>query len=404
MEVKLHKGQLRALRSKAKYVVVLAGTGSGKTFLGPIWIAKEIKRGAEEVLIVSPTYLMFQRVVLPHVMRFFKETGLLEKYKGTDRVMELKTGTKIYFGSSDNPFSLEGVHVDAVWLDEAGQMKREAWAVAKRRIGVKDGRILITTTPYNLGWLKQEVYDEWKKGNPDFEIIQFPSIMNPYYPKEEFERARKSLPEWQFRMFYLGEFVRPEGLIYADFDSSKHIIDPFGIPSDWTRIAGIDIGYNNPTAIVFIAIDKDGKNYVYREYYERYKTFEEIIKDFLDMTKNEKIDSVYVDPSEPAFIKALRQKGINVLEAKNDVKEGISAVISLFKTDRLYVFRGCKNLLDEIENYRWKKVNEDLKDEPLKEYDHACDAMRYALYTHFSSRSFIDRELIEKVKGATFYE
>lgn len=403
MEIKLHKGQLKALRSKAKYVVVLAGTGSGKTFLGPIWIAKEIEKGAREILVVSPTYLMFQRVVLPHVIRFFKDTELLEKYKGTERVMELKTGTKIYFGSSDNPFSLEGVHVDAVWLDEAGQMKREAWAVAKRRVGVKNGRILITTTPYNLGWLKQEVYDEWKKGNPDFEVIQFPSIMNPYYPKDEFERARKSLPEWQFRMFYLGEFVRPEGLIYVDFDSRKHIIEPF--PLEGWKIAGIDIGYNNPTAIVFIVIDKDGRAFVYREYYERYKTFDEIINDFLEITQNENIDEVYVDPSEPAFIKALRQKGVNVREAKNDVKEGIGMVISLFKTDRLFIFRGCKNLLDEIENYRWKKVNEEIKDEPVKEYDHACDAMRYALYTYFSNyKSDMDEKIKEKLKGVKFYE
>lgn len=405
MEIKLHAGQRKALKSKAKYVVVLAGTGSGKTFLGPVWIAKELERGGREVLVVSPTYLMFQRVVLPYVLNFFEGLGLLERYKMTERVMELRTGAKLYFGSADNPFSLEGVHVDAAWMDEAGQMKREAWAVVRRRVGVRNGRILITTTPYNLGWLKQEVYDEWKRGNRDFDVIQFPSIANPFYPKEEFERAQRTLPEWQFRMFYLGEFVRPEGLVYIDFMPSKHIVEPFPIPNSWVRIAGIDLGYNNPTAIIFLALDKDGRVFVYREYYERFKTAEEIINDFLEITQNENIDAVYVDPSEPAFIKAMRQRGILAKEAKNDVKEGISMVISLIKTDRLFVFRGCKNLLDEIENYRWKKVNDEIKDEPQKEYDHACDALRYALYTYFlKNKDILDEKIKEKLKGVKFYE
>jgi PBSX family phage terminase large subunit len=402
VEIRLHEGQEKALRSRAKYTAVIAGTGSGKTYLGPVWLTREItKRKAEEVLVIAPTYMMFQRVVLPGVKNFFENLNMIAEYKVTERTMTLKNGTRIYFGSADKPFSLEGVHVDCAWMDEAGQMRREAWDVVKRRVGAKDGRILITTTPYNLGWLKTEVYDQWKAGNKDFEVIQFASIENPFYPREEFERARKLLPEWKFRMFYLGEFVRPEGMVYPDFNSS-HIIDPFDIPHDWIKIAGVDIGYNNPTAVVFIAIDKDGVAYVYREYYQRYKTTDEVVKDLKEMTEGENIDAIYVDPSEPAFIKSLRINGFNALPADNDVLAGISVVTSYIRSNRLFVFRGVVNLIDEMENYRWKMQNDEVKDEPVKEYDHAVDALRYALYTR--SKILSKEDLIKIVKEAKFYE
>jgi len=35
--------------------------------------------------------------------------------------------------------------------------------------------------------------------------------------------------------------------------------------------------------------------------------------------------------------------------------------------------------LDEIESYHWKKVNDQIKEEPEKEYDHAMDALRYGI-------------------------
>lgn len=49
------------------------------------------------------------------------------------------------------------------------------------------------------------------------------------------------------------------------------------------------------------------------------------------------------------------------------------------KSNRFFVFRGLVNLLDEIENYRWAEKQEQLKDEPVKEYDHAVDALRYGI-------------------------
>jgi len=380
--IKLHKGQTRAWKSNAKIVAMISGTGSGKTFMGALWLYREIQKYPKDAfLVVSPTYLMFDRVVLPMAK------GLLDElthgvYRAVEKTYILPTGGKVFFGSADNPLTLEGVHVRAAWMDEAGQMKREAWDVVLRRTGFYGGRVLITTTPYNLGWLKTEVFDRWKAGDKDYDVIQFPSIQNPYYPKEEFERAKATLPAWKFKMFYLGEFAKPEGLVYDDFDTARHVIEPFEIPKDWRRIVGVDFGYNNPTAAVWIAISPDDVMYVYKEYYERNKIPQETGSDIVRLSEGEYISALFCDPSYPAAIEEYRRLGLPAVSARTEVKEGIEDVIGRFKTDRLFVFRGLTNFLDEIENYRWKVHNDSIQDEPVKEYDHLMDALRYAIASY----------------------
>jgi len=379
IQIRLHPGQTKAWKSKARFVAMIAGTGGGKSWFGPIWLYREIQKYPKDgFLVVSPTYPMFQRIVLPRTKEFLDAvTG--GEYRAGERIYYLPTGGKVFFGSADNPFSLEGVHVRAVWMDEAGQMKREAWDVALRRVGFYKGRVLITTTPYNLGWLKTEVFDRWKAGDGDYEVVQFPSIVNPAYPKEEFERAKATMPDWKFKMFYQGQFARPTGLIYQDFDPAKHVVEPFEIPANWRRIIGVDFGYNNPTAAVWLAGNPDGVVYAYREYYQREKLPEESGREIKQLSGDDRIELVACDPSEPAAIELYRRLGLPARAGYNAVKEGIEAVIALMKSNRFFVFRGLVNLLDEIENYRWAEKQEQLKDEPVKEYDHAVDALRYAI-------------------------
>ena len=379
MRIKLHKGQSKAWKSKARFVAMIAGTGGGKSWFGPIWLYREIQANPKgSFLVVSPTYQMFQRIVLPRAEEFFDAvTG--GEYKAGERAYYLPTGGVVYFGSADNPNSLEGVHVRGAWMDEAGQMRREAWDVVQRRVGLYRGRVLITTTPYNFGWLKTEVYDRWKDGDPNYDVIQFASTANPHYTEEEFERAKKALPEWKFKMFYLGQFARPAGLVYQDFDPERHVIEPFEIPSTWRRVIGVDFGYNNPTAAVWLAISPEGVIYVYREYYKRGKLPEESGMDIKQLSRGEHIQIMACDPSEPAAIERFRRLDMPARAADNSVMEGIETVISAIRAGRFYVFRNLPNLLDEIEQYRWKEKQDDIKDEPVKEYDHLMDALRYAM-------------------------
>jgi hypothetical protein len=283
LRLNFHAGQIRAWQSNARTVAVLAGTQGGKTVFGPPWLYREIQaRGPGDYLVVTPTYPLLALKALPEFLRFFKRLLRLGEYVGSPSKCftfsadgarrtfgaESDIETHVYFGHASDPDSLESATGKAAWLDEAGQKKFKLGSLeaVDRRLAIYQGRKLITTTPYDLGWLKQKIWDRWKAGDKWIDVIRFDSTENPAFPREEFERARAQLPRWKFDLYYRAIFTRPAGLIYDCFDDSRHKIPRFEIPPEWPRYLGLDFGGVN-TAGVFYAEEPGTKRlFAYREY------------------------------------------------------------------------------------------------------------------------------------------
>ncbi|HEV8656946.1 MAG TPA: hypothetical protein VGR85_15680, partial [Candidatus Limnocylindria bacterium] len=279
LRLALHTGQIVTLLAVERFIFMIAGTGGGKTIFAPRWMYREISKYQHEpvetqnYLVFAPSYKVLKRATLPAYIRLFHALKL-GVFKRGELVYELRNGGKVYFGSCDNPESLEGLHVRAAHGDEIGQMSvsLEVWETIRRRLAFYEGRFLGTTTPYNLGWLYQHVVVPFLAGSMKgiLRVIGFPSIANPMYPRMEFERMRATMARWKFRMFGLGLFERPEGLIFDVFDEARHVVKPFSIPITWKRYAGQDFGTKHPTGTVFGALDPrpypNDVLYLYAEY------------------------------------------------------------------------------------------------------------------------------------------
>lgn len=404
IEITLHKYQSKAFDSQKRFIALIAGTGGGKTYFGPVWLINEImKKPNGKFLIVAPVYKMLERASLPSLLKTLKDGKIKHDFKKQEgkitlssKINSINTTAEIFLASADRPDTLEGMHIDGAWLDEAGQMKYWAWIVIQARLGQRLGRALLTTTPYGMNWLYTEFWKRWRDGDKNYDVIQFTSIDNPYYPKEEFERAKTAMSKEVFEMRYMGQFRKMSGLIYADFNAN-HIIEPFEIPESWGRIAGIDFGWNNPFVFLEIAIDNDDNYYIISEYYQQQRTLQEHIKVIREITEGKSYDAIYCDPSGKQQIEDLKSNiSLSFKEANNDVFSGIEYINTLIKTNRIKVFKTCKNFLDEIETYHWKEVRNGItKDEPEKENDHAMDALRYAIY----SCKNIGKEVYYSVRG-----
>jgi len=387
-----HEGQGKALTTKKRFIFALAGTQSGKTAIAPVWLYNEmVEKGPGDYMAVSPSYPLQQRKLLPEYQLFFERTKKIGKYYKAERTMKIKdvdgSEYNIYFASADNPDSLESATIKAVHIDEAGQdsFRLEAWEALLRRLSIHEGRALVTTTIYNLGWMKNEIYDKWVAGDPDIEIIQFPSTANPNFPAAEFEKRKAALPDWKFKMFYMGEYARPAGMIYSDFNTDVHKIKPVSIPASMTRYVGIDPGAIH-TALVWVAADeRAGRFYVYRSSLQGNKTTAEHVR-----LAKQYADSNYVlrwiggSASEKQFRHDWEQAGIRVEEPKfSDVEIGIDRVTRLFKENRLFIFDtdDNKGLFDELGTYsrvldEKAQPTEKIKD---KEKFHRLDALRYVV-------------------------
>jgi len=235
--------------------------------------------------------------------------------------------------------------------------------------------------------------------DPDYKSFHFTSYDNPFIPPEEIEREKLSKPEDTFAQEYLADFRKQQGLVYKEFNRDRHVIDEIPDKCD-EYIAGIDFGFTNPTAVVHIKRDGDENYTVVAEWYKTGRT-EDQIKDYV---KSCGFNRVYPDPESPSAIEVMQRSGIAVVEVvknKDSVKNGINRIRQLLKMGKLHIHKSCVNLISEFETYTYPEKRPDHNEEenPVKENDHALDALRYALSTNNS-----DNVLTQEERARQFFE
>ena len=105
-------------------------------------------------------------------------------------------------------------------------------------------------------------------------------------------------------------------------------------------------------------------------------TDEEYADALEELAGDRHIESVIIDPSAASLIAVLRKRGrFSVRRANNAVLPGIRRVASLLQQGRLLFCPGCKDAIREFSLYSWE--DDDSRDAPKKENDHAMDDIRY---------------------------
>lgn len=411
-ELNLHAGQAAVWESVARFVLMLSGSQGGKTSFGPWWIWRELQRlGQGDYLAATSSFDLFKLKMLPEIRKTFEEILGVGRYWSSMRVMEIsdpvtgrfwaKSGddpmwARIILRSAESPAGLESTSAKAAWLDEVGQDGWDVtvWEAILRRLALAEGRVLGTTTVYNSGWIKTEWYDRWAAGDDLYDVIQFDSTANPVFPRAEFKRAKRSMPEWRFNMFYRGRFGKPTGMIYKDFED-RHLVDRAGklvnglkLRPSWRVFVAVDYGGAN-NATLYIIEDPNptpSKFYVVAEYLEGDLSSADHVANI--RTRLVEIfgwvpDDLTVmggSKSETQQRRDWAAAGLKVHEPDvSDVEAGISAVIELLKTDRLYFLRTLVGVIDEKNKYR-RKIEPDgtvLETIMEKAKFHRLDALRY---------------------------
>jgi len=267
--------------------------------------------------------------------------------------------TRIIFASATHPESIESATAKAAVLDECGQMQfqRGSHEAIVRRLSLHQGRILYGTTLYNAGWFIDEVYDAALRGDPDFELVQFDSTMNPAFPKEEYEKARATMPSWKFAMFCQGKFIRPTGLVYDSFDPAACIIPRFDIPKNWLVYVGHDFGKANPAAMFYAQDPATGIFYAYQEYMPGSRSTYNHAQEFKRMTAGYNVVARVGGnrTSEDEIRQGYTAHGWHIQMPKiKNVAEQIGRVYAMHKLNKVKVFSDLHNYLDQKKSFSYE--------------------------------------------------
>ncbi len=307
------------------------------------------------------------------------EITLLNKYGGHSFV-KLRGWESVYQSGKGR-----GTENDLILADEVAFCKQFLYffdTVLMPTLLTTKGRAVFASTPDGFNDFHTLV--QRAQSTEGWAYYHATSYDNPANEPSEIERMKNSISTDQFAQEYLADFRKKEGLVYKEFRREVHVYNdqsqrqPRNIVE---TIAGVDFGFTNPAAVLTIEKDFDGTYFVTAEWYKRNKTDAQIA----EYVAANHYNAVYPDPESPSAIAEMEKLSVNVKEVvknKDSVKNGINRVRALLKQNKLFVHANCVNLIIELESYSYpeRKPDHNEEENPIKENDHALDALRYALY------------------------
>jgi Terminase RNaseH-like domain/Helicase len=252
-------------------------------------------------------------------------------------------------------------------LDEAARVPDDVYKAVCPMLAVSDGRLICLSTPYGR---RGFFYDAWAHGGDDWQRIEVPVDQVPRISADYLARARRQMGESWYRQEFCCSFEALEGLVYPDF---ARCVVPAGPVPPGRWFGGIDFGLRNPFAAVWGVVDRDDVLWLVGEHYARDRPLAYHLQ---HLPRNV---TWYADPEGAREITELHCAGLTIRKGDNAQRPGIAAVRARLENGTLKVMAGaCPNLLAEAQLYRYDPETPNAES-PLKEHDHALDALRYLI-------------------------
>lgn len=362
--------------ARKKIVVNQGGTRSGKTYsiLQLIILYWCKKNTGLTISVVRKTLNSIRTTCLKDFKEILESIGEWDDEAFSKSNLTYKyRGNTIEFIGMDNASKKRGAKRDILYINEANELAYEDWVQL----------IMRTTTKcyidYNPSDEYHWIYDKVIPRD-DCEFIRSTYLDNfDFLPSEiikEIERF-KDTDEDYWKIYGLGETASASNTIYSKWNFCKKEDILKAISSGGVIRYGLDFGFNHPTSLVRV-VELENDIYIEDLIYQSGLTTADLIKKMRECNLLPD-DEIFADCARPDTIEEINRTGLfNVKSADKAVKDGIMYV----KSKVIHVESGSVGTLKEIKAYRWKILHTGVNtDEPVKLYDDAMDAIRYAVYT-----------------------
>lgn len=401
-----------------------AGTGKSLAALHKLHLAMLKYEGAKG-LIVRKTAASLTSTTLAtwyeHVIQEAQATGEVRYYGGSQSkppaFLYKHSGSSINIGGMDKPSKIMSSDYDLIVADEATELVINDWEsmITRLRHGAMPYQQAIAAcnpdAPHHFLWQRANAggmtaLHSRHQDNPRYYTVD--GQLTPQGLAYVVGKLGRLTGVRRLRLLD-GIWAAAEGLVYEGYNPADHLVDRFPIPDSWARYWSIDFGYTNPLTVQFWAQDNDGRLYLYREIYHTQRLVEDIAKQVMGIVAP---GGQWIEPQPQAIVcdhdaearKTFeRHTGLGTVPAQKDVTNGIQMVQTRLQPagdalPRLYVLRDslverdmslheagkpcC--LAEELPSYVWKRGldGRPVPEEPVKENDHGCDAMRYLAMHH----------------------
>jgi phage terminase large subunit len=354
---------LDALNSGKRFIINEGGSRSSKTYsLCQLIILHALQNDNITISVVRKTFPSLRATVYRDFVEVLHSMGLYSKqqHNKSEHIYTFDNGSMVEFFSVDDEQKIRGRKRDVCWCNEANELLFDDFTQLNMR--TTDKIILDYNPSESSSWL----YEVDPK-----ESITIKSTYkdNPFLDKniikaiEDLKRTDEDL----YQIYALGKRIISKQNIYRGWEFLEQKPERFR-----QFIYGLDFGYQHPTALTRIWWDEKDL-FLEPVIYESYMTSADIVARF-DSLGIEKNVEIMADYARPEIIYELRTKGYNVQDADKSVQSGINSV----KTFKVYCQEN-EHARKEYENYKYKKVKDNITDDPVKLHDDFMDSVRYGV-------------------------
>ena len=380
---------------------------SGKTLAMSIGFVMWAMESFDECnfVLCGKTIKSFERNVLTPLKNYLVYLGYRFHHSLSENLLTVMSPANkvnyfyIFGGSDERSQSLvQGITAAGALLDEVVLMPESFVNQVMARCSISGAKIWLNCNPEgSTHYIKVKFIDQYEQKK--FIICHFTLDDNLSLSDDRRDFYKRQWTGVFYRRFIQGEWCLADGLVYAAFDRETMSIagDIDYSLYDFINV-GFDYGIQNPTAFVMVGYNIERRrievlktwSYSGREMQQQ-KTDDELYDDLESFIGDIPVQYIYGDPSATSFHAMIRKRGkFRQREANNDVNAGISFVSMLFSLGQLVVHEdNCSVLMDELSAYSWDSEASEKqgRDIVLKQSDHACDALRYVLYSYYHPKA-----------------
>ena len=405
--------------TRHKHIILTSGrAGTKSSYAGVKSNYQIVSDPAGSVVVLRKRHNKLRKTVYKEMIRGINrlqiDKSCFDIGKSPMEIRYKKYGTVIYFSGSDGIDDTKGIidedkPIKLVVLDELteffddGEGEEELANIEATFVrGNKAGFQMIylynppknPNAPINLWCKKMEQRPDCIHIHTDYRDVPVDWL------GEDLIASAKMMEQTDPKMYHwtwLGEPIGVDELIYYMY-SEKNRYKP---ENERYRIIGIGVDYGQQNATTYqpfgLNLEKRRLEGLIEYYHSGRETGKQkspsiYAKDFISLTDelHEKykcsIFYVYIDPSAGGLAEEIRRQAMNcdyqitIKKAENDVKVGIQRVQKCMSYGILTVSPMQPKLDWELGLYEYdKKSIQKGKEEPVKENDHGCDAMRYCV-------------------------
>lgn len=378
--------------------VHISARRTGKSSAAAVIALAKLLEPNQQVIVVAPDYNL-SSIIWDYTTELIEAFNIeTKRFNLKDRVVKLINDSTLRLLSANNRGSLVGRAANLIIVDEAALIDDDEYFTRDLRPALStfpDSRVLFISTPRGTeNYLYRYFMRGGDKSFPEWGSAIYDWTANPRLQEEDILEAKRAMSTALFRQEYYCEWATFEGQIY-ELKDDKHLTSlvtedaAFIIkPKDprYTFIAGLDVGFRDPTALVILACDKDNY-FVVDEYIAKERSTTAHagpIKSKLDYWG---VENIYIDSAAQQTKSDLAFEHDIICEnAVKSVNDGITFIQGLVENDKLFFdITNTKECYADMKAYRWLKNSNPPK--PDHKNSHYPDALRYAAYTYHINNS-----------------